>query len=198
MAVSLNLIQSPASALSAYTKAVGQTAMRVTYHDDITHGIRRIRIKATDLIKIYTDTFGAAATFAQNDVISVLPIKKGELAQAVMTWSLVADGNAAVYQVGDTGTAAGWQGAGAPALNSAGVGVTPAMAGTTGGFLIGAASGNLGTVGKLYTADDAVILKLTGTGATLPTTGGTTNWVLEIALKYIPAFPDANASVAHL
>lgn len=178
-----------AATLPSFSSGTPVTSRRLpslgTYQVDVGNNIKRFRIKLGDLLQLMKDTSGTSKAFEQNDAFAIIPINKGEAVEWAAMAVIVADGNAITLTVGDTGATAGY--------------ITSVTANATGLTITDASAANLtvattpvvvGKPAKLYSSDDAIVLKLTS--ATLPSvnTVDATTFV-EVAVKYLPIFPDA-------
>lgn len=187
--------------LSGFTKASGRNTLKCQWTDDKVNGLRRVRFRWADVLQAVKDTnfalTGTATALALADTLAVLPVMKGELAEWVSAVTLAADATTGTVVFGDTATPAGWSGTGSLAIQTAAAVLDPKASATTGGFNIGAASTNLGGVGKLYTTDDAVCLTF-GTALASGLTATSTPSVIEVVLKYTNLFPDMKALATQL
>jgi hypothetical protein len=148
-----------------------------------------LRKRRVDFARLLTKGISA---YVQNDLIGVIPVRKGEVVKAVYLNSIKLDAGAAVLTVGDAiagGVAASPNGfIDTVTLNGLAVGLTATASLVAGSYFHTATAAVLpaASTGRMIAADGTIDIKLTGTGATLPTTG-----VIEIVAFVIPAFKDA-------
>lgn len=178
-----------AATLSSFSSGTPVTSRRLpslgTYQVDLGRNIKRFRIKLGDLVQLMKDTTGTSKVFEQNDAFAIIPINKGEAIEWAALAVISADTNAITLTVGDTGSTAGY--ITSVTANATGITVTDASAAN---LTVATTPAVVGKPCKVYTADDAIVLKLTS--ATLPATNTVdcTTFV-EVAVKYLPIFPDA-------
>lgn len=179
------------------------TQVAISGYTDVNDGLqvaeyanRALRKRKINFATLISTAPGAPAlTLAQNDLLAAIPVFQGDFVRNVMIRVLTADTAAGAnvnVAVGDavTGTpsaaATGWistfdlkSTAGTykqPDVHAASYIAQPAATTPTSTTFIG--------VGKQYTADGSIDIKLLGTGTTLPT-----NAVIEIVVDVVPAFP---------
>lgn len=138
-------------------------------------------------------------TFTANDLIGVLPVFKGEFVRwvAVYVYSADTTTTSANVALGDalTGSIAasdvGWLPTYDLKSAAGSIGVSDGSAATF--YLYGAAN-SLKHLGKFYTADGTIDIKLLGTtAATWPS-----NAIIEVSAMIEPAFPHAKLTAANL
>ena len=147
---------------------------------DIQNGWRVKRVDLSKVLAAMKAASGSSKAFEQNDAFAIIPLAKGDIVEHVVTKVLVADANAAVFSVGDTGSTAGYITTGVT-CNAAADTLVSLDGNST---LLGVATTpvSIGKVGKVYTADDAIVIKLTS--ATLPATTSTASGcIFEVAVK---------------
>ena len=149
-----------------------------------------VRSKKFDVAKIAAQLKKVTAgwgtpwtTFAINDVYALIPASKGEVVEWVAYLIQTAEtvNTTAALAIGDTTVNTGYFTS--VALNATGLGISD-FSSTF--FQASGAATAINKVGKLYTTDDAIAIKLL--------TAIPTNAVFTISAKVVPLFPEVKAN----